>query len=234
MASLVESLSHRFNKNQLANKYLDEKTAKESAIKRLEEVTAKYKEELAKKDRELHELKKTTDYWGTDDFIIKKILEMRAKGLSPTIIRKKLELMDIDITSDHIMNVLQSELSPSHEAYFKEQELIFIDSLKINTDLLKHSSIDTLRTLKDYAFLNLEKMMNEGEEPKALKEIRQEIGSYESQISKLVLGIDENTKLDVQDEMLEKETKNYIDRVDKMINLGSLGDIVVVGKKDES
>jgi uncharacterized membrane protein len=92
-----------------------------------------------------------------DDAFVKKILEYKARKYAPTEIQYRLDMQGYDTTVALIERILDSEWTLEMEAFFKQCEENYLETVSINPALFRVSNLNKLQSLND----NYEKMLKE-------------------------------------------------------------------------
>ncbi|MGL5646991.1 MAG: hypothetical protein ACRDDY_03990 [Clostridium sp.] len=93
---------------------------------------------------------------GQDD-MVRKVLEYRARKLTPTQIQYKLEMQGYDATVELIERLLDSEWTLEMEAFFKKCEEEYLETVNINPALFRITNLTKLQAMNDA----YEKMLRE-------------------------------------------------------------------------
>lgn len=91
------------------------------------------------------------------DEMVKKILEYKARKLSPVQIQAKLELQGLEIGSEVIERILDSEWTLEMQVYFKQCEENYLETVNINPALFRVTNLTKLQVMND----KYEKMLKE-------------------------------------------------------------------------
>lgn len=192
-----------FTKTQLISKYIE----LTSQLTEVEQKAEKLDIENIHLKKQIETLNKKLDKFNTKDEIVKKILEYRARNYSPIFIRDKLKLDGIDYSLVAIKNILNSSLSTEMELYFNKCKQEYTESIKINTNLYKQSSIDEFQRLIDSAYEDLENC--DVEDIKTRDSLRNSIGKLIAQRDVLMKNIDETSEMDEEDTLAEEATEKW-------------------------
>lgn len=198
-SSYLDSLT----KPQLISKHID----LVSRFADLEKEKDKLESEVMQLKKQIDNLNKKLDKINTKEEIVKKILEYRARNYSPIFIRDKLKLDGIDYNLNTIKNILNSTLSTEMELYFNKCKQEYTESIQINTNLYKQSSIDEFQRLIDSAYEDLENC--DVEDIKTRDSLRNSIGKLIAQRDVLMKNIDEASELDEEDTLAEEATEKW-------------------------
>lgn len=211
-------LEKAFNKTQLIDRCLEQ----EQTILDLENTikTLNNENTMLKKNNEI--LIRKYDKLTTEDYVIKKILELRAKNYSPVIIRDKLKLQGIEKTLKNIKDIISSELTTELELYFSKCKQEYAESIKINTTYYHQSSIDEIQRLIDSAYEDLENC--EEEDIIQRSKLRDSISNYISKRDTLMRNINEiKEEKDEEDTLAEENTEQWQKDSEKaIVNLYNL------------
>lgn len=203
-----------FTKDKLKERYIDlasQISEMESEIKELEEENIDLKKQLETYKRKLNR-------FNTPEKIVKKILEYRARNYSPIFIRDKLKLEGIDYDLKSIKDIINGDLDTSLELYFNKCKQEYSESIKINTNFYKQSSIDEFQRLIDSAYEDLENC--DKEDIKMRDSIRNSIGKLIGQRDVLMKNIDEASEMNEEDTLAEEATQKWSnDSEDGIVNL---------------
>lgn len=211
-------LEKSFNKSELINRCLEQ----EQTIIDLENEIKNLRNEnlLLKKNNDI--LTRKFDKVTTDEYVIKKILELRSKNYSPVIIRDKLKLQGIDKTLKSIKDIISSELTTEQELYFSKCKQEYAESIKINTTYYHQSSIEEIQRLIDSAYEDLENC--EEDDIVQRSKLRDSISNYLSKRDVLMRNISEiREEKDEEDTLAEESTEQWQKDSEKaIVNLYNL------------
>lgn len=219
-------LEKSFNKSELINRCLEQ----EQTIIKLENEIKSLKNENALLKKNNDALTRKYDKVTTEDYVVKRILELRAKNYSPVIIRDKLKLQGIDKSLKNIKDIISSELSTELELYFSKCKQEYAESIKINTTYYHQSSIDEIQRLIDSAYEDLENC--DEEDMGQRSKLRDSISNYLSKRDVLMRNISETTDMTEEEEKMNETFETYKDASDKIILKLSSTDIKVIGDDD--
>lgn len=219
-------LDKAFNKSDLINRCLE----LEQTIINLENENKTIKIENINLKKINDSLTRKFDKITTDTYVSKKILELRAKNYSPTIIRDKLLLQGIDKPLKVIKDIISSELSTELELYFNKCKQEYAESIKINTSYYHQSSIDEIQRLIDSAYEDLENCSEEDLNQRS--KLRDSISNYLSKRDTLMRNISETSDNTAEDEKMNETFESYKDTSDKIILKLASSDIKVIGDDD--
>ena len=221
-------LEKNFNKEQLIDRIL----MQEAQLFDSEEKYNKLFSELAETKKTLNTLQRKLDRLNTEDDIIKKILEFRARTMSPIKVLEKLKLEGIEkVSLQKIKDIINTELSIDNQLFFDKCRKAYIESLQINTTLYKQSSIDEIQCLIDSA---QEDLMNaDVEDVKIRSSLRSEIANYTEKRDKLMKNIDENVSDKEEEIILNESMEEFKSFTANIFNFNSLGVIEKIGGEDE-
>lgn len=219
-------LEKAFNKTQLIDRCLEQ----EQTILDLENTikTLNNENTILKKNNEI--LIRKYDKLTTEDYVIKKILELRAKNYSPVIIRDKLKLQGIEKTLKNIKDIISSELTTELELYFSKCKQEYAESIKINTTYYHQSSIDEIQRLIDSAYEDLENC--EEEDIIQRSKLRDSISNYISKRDTLMRNINETGEITEEEEEMNETFESYKNTSDKLILKLSSEDIKIIGDEN--
>lgn len=219
-------LEKSFTKEQLVNRCLDQ----EQQIIQYEDIIKELKNENATLKRNNDSLIRKYDKLTTNDFVVKKILELRAKNYSPVIIRDKLKLIGIDKDIKYIKDTISGELSTELDLYFSKCKQEYAESIRINTTYYQQSSIDEIQRLIDSAYEDLE--LCEADDIVQKSKLRDSISNYLSKRDTLMRNIDEASDISEEDEKMNESFESYKSATDDIIAKISVGNIRVIGDDD--
>lgn len=214
-------LQQNFNKDQLIERIL----LQEAQILELENKNTKIHREYVILEKKFDVLNRKYNKLSNED-LVKRILEFKARNLVPTAIREKLILEGQDIELSFIKDVYNSELDLDLELYYKQCVEKYSETIRINTTLYKESSIAEFNKLIGYAYETLD--MVDREDSKARMSIMDSITSYLEKRDKLMKNIDDAGNLTEQDEALNETTENFKESSRNVIKLFS-ENIKVIG-----
>lgn len=204
----------KFNKDKLIERCID----LVAQLDRAEKATQKFEKENIELIKKVESLQKKLEKYDTEDAIIKKILEYRARNYSPVFIRDKMILEGVDITLSTIKNILNGDLSTEHELFFKKCKQEYSESIKIDTSYYKQSSIDEFQRLIDSAYEDLENC--DPEDIKTRDSLRNSISKMIAQRDILMKNIDENGDRTEEDDIADEATKKWSkESEDSIINI---------------
>lgn len=211
-------LEKSFNKSELINRCLEQ----EQTIINLEnELKSLRNENLTLKKNNTTLIRKI-DKVTTEDYVVKKILELRAKNYSPVIIRDKLQLQGIEKDLKSIKDIISSELSTEMELYFSKCRQEYAESIKINTTYYHQSSIDEIQRLIDSAYEDLENC--DEDDIVQRSKLRDSISNYLGKRDVLMKNINEiKDEKDEEDTLAEETTEQWQKDSEKaIVNLYTL------------
>lgn len=216
----------KFTKSDLMTRCADQ----EQTIIGLEEELKKLRLENSSLKKNNDSLIRRYDRLTTNDFIIKKILELRAKNYSPVIIRDKLKLMGIDKDVKYIKDIISGELSTELDLYFSKCKQEYAETIRINTTYYQQSSIDEIQRLIDSAYEDLE--LCDSDDINQKSKLRDSISNYLSKRDTLMRNIDEASELSEEDEKMNESFESYKSATNDIIAKISVGNIKVIGDDD--
>lgn len=202
-----------FTKEQLVSRCLE--TEKEKMD--LEDAINSLKNELSNLTKEHEKLKRKMNKLMLEEDVIKIILEYRARNYSPVLIRDKLKLQGYEIDSKSIKDVINGELSLDLEKYYNECKAKYIESIKINTNYYKQSSIDEIQRLIDSAYEDLENCTTD--DIKTRDSLRNSIGNFIAKRDMLMKCIDENSELTEEEQYVNDTIEDYKANSGKIIKI---------------
>lgn len=200
-----------FSKEQLVDRCVEQGTR----ILNLEEDNKKLISENLSLKKTISNLTRRLDRITTDDFTIKKVLELRAKNYSTVTIKEKLKLQEIDLDIQKIKDIINSELSPDLELYYSECKKKYEESININTNYYKQSSIDEIQRLIDSAYEDLENC--DFEDIKQRSALRDSIGSLIAKRDNLMKNIDESGELTEEETYVNETVDSFKETSNKII-----------------
>ncbi|MGL5458919.1 MAG: hypothetical protein ACRDBY_04825 [Cetobacterium sp.] len=211
-------LEKNFNKEQLIDRILMQEAQLFDSEEKYNKLFADFNS--AKKQNVT--LQRKLDRLNTEEDIIKKILEYRARNYSPTMIVEKLRLESIEkIDVTKVKDIINGELNPELELYYNKCKQEFTESIKINTTYYKQSSIDEFQRLIDSAYEDLEN--SDKEDIKLRDSLRNSISNLIAKRDNLMRNIDEASVADEEDEIADEATQEWIkDSEDSIINLSKI------------
>ncbi|MGL5962565.1 MAG: hypothetical protein ACRCZ0_11550 [Cetobacterium sp.] len=203
------------DKNFTKEKLIDRVLMQEAQLMELEEKYKKTVSELVESRKALNGVKRKLDRLNTDEELLKKILEFRARSYSTSAIVKKLELEGFDTNLLQVKDLLTADLSLDMEAYYSACKAKYIESISINTNYYKQSSIDEFQRLIDSAYEDLEN--SEPEDIKLRDGLRNSIGGLIAKRDSLMKNIDETKEVDLEDELADESTKEWAEESESAI-----------------
>lgn len=215
------------DKNFTKEKLIDRVLIQESQMLDLEEKLNKTNNEITSLKKQNESLKRRLDRMNTEDFLVKKVLEYRARNYSPILIVEKLRLEGIDkINLSTIKDIVTGDLSTELELYYNKCKQEFTESIKINTTYYKQSSIDEFQRLIDSAYEDLEN--SEKEDIKLRDSLRNSISNLIAKRDNLMKNIDEASLSDEEDEITNEATQEWIkESEDSIINLTKIMELKI-------
>lgn len=221
-------LEQNFTKKELIDKILN-------AELRLFET----EQQLTKAQKEAEYFRKNYDIaqrklskFNTEDSIIRKILEYRARTMSPIKILEKFRLDGFEekVNLQKIKDIINSDLSTENQLFFDKCRKNYIESLQINTTLYKQSSIDEIQSLIDSA---QEDLINcDYEDMKTRSNLRYEIANYTEKRDKLMKNIDENVVDTNEENILNESMEAFKEFTTNIFDFSKLGQIDKIGGED--
>lgn len=180
-----------------------------------------FSENLALK-KQLDVFKRKIDKYNTEESIIKKILEYRARNYSPTMIVEKMRLEGIEnINISKIKDIVNGDLNLELELYYNRCKQDFTESIRINTSYYKQSSIDEFQRLIDSAYEDLENA--DSEDIKQRDSLRNSISNLIAKRDNLMKNIDESSMADEEDDISNEATQNWVkESEDSIVNIGKI------------
>lgn len=204
-------LDKAFTKDKLIDRVL----LQETQLFELEEKYNKLNVELTETKKALNLAKRKLDRLNTDDELLKRILEFRARNYSTSAIVKKLDLEGFNVTLTQVKDLISSELSLEMESYYTECKNKYIESISINTNYYKQSSIDEFQRLIDSAYEDLEN--SEPDDIKMRDGLRNSIGGLIAKRDSLMKNIDEAKETTEEDDLANEETKAWVEESESAI-----------------
>lgn len=179
----------------------------EELERELDEVKSSYSEMSEKLERGENVLL-------TDDGIIKKVLELRAKNYAPSLISEKLSYLGVEVSTNRVKDIVNSELSAEHELYLSQCKKAYEEAIKINSSVLKQTSIEEIQRLIDSCYEDLERL--ETDDIKLRSSLRIEVKGLINERNNLIKNIDsfietqEDVEISDMLEEFEQESNNII------------------------
>lgn len=200
------SILDKFNKEQLYTKWQEEKAKRQE----LEDELSKKSREWTRKE---NMLTKTIEELKTDSFVdkqdkevLKKILDMRAKRLSPVDIHYKLDILGIDIELDEIETFLASELPQDLKEYYQDKKNKWLENIKMNSKEYRFALLEELQTQLDRAKKYQEYCGDLQEAHAVGKDIRAILDSME----KVAKNLDDVSPVNVEKDRADDKTQEYM------------------------
>ena len=217
-------LDKAFTKDKLIDRVL----LQETQLFELEEKYNKLNVELTETKKALNLAKRKLDRLNTDDELLKRILEFRARNYSTSAIVKKLDLEGFNVTLTQVKDLISSELSLEMESYYTECKNKYIESISINTNYYKQSSIDEFQRLIDSAYEDLEN--SEPDDIKMRDGLRNSIGGLIAKRDSLMKNIDESKETTEEDDLANEETKAWVEESESaIVNLAHIMEMKLGG-----
>jgi len=144
----------------------------------------------------------------TDKEIINKILSYFAKGCTYKTIYDKMLFNNYEGSIEYISEICKNveDLDNEHLLYYKEQVVIYEESLKINPDIMKDTLVQVLNQLINDASMDLEKVDDIAEKRK----LREEINKHAKELSVLLKTIvDDKDSVDDKRDIANKVMEGY-------------------------
>ena len=207
------SILDKFNKEQLYTKWQEEKAKRQE----LEEELAKKSREWSKKEniltKTVDELKSTQFIETQNEDVLKKILDLRAKRLSPVDIHYKLDILGIDIELEEIETFLASELPKDLKEYYQDKKNKWLESIKMNSKEYRYALLEELQTQLDRAkkYQDLQEAHTVG------KDIRALLDSME----KVAKNLDDVSPVNVEKDRADDKTQEYMKASREVVKLST-------------
>lgn len=200
------SILDKFNKEQLYLKWQEEKAKRQE----LEDELAKKSREWARKEnvltKTIDELKSTEFVDKQDEEVLKKILDMRAKRLSPVDIHYKLDILGIEIELEDIETFLASELPTHLKEYYQDKKNKWLENIKMNSKEYRFALLEELQTQLDRAKKYQEYCGDLQESHAVGKDIRAILDSME----KVAKNLDDVSPVNVEKNRADDKTQDYL------------------------
>jgi hypothetical protein len=211
------SILDKFNKEQLYTKWQEEKAKRQE----LEEELAKKSREWSKKEniltKTVDELKSTQFIETQNEDVLKKILDLRAKRLSPVDIHYKLDILGIDIELEEIETFLASELPKDLKEYYQDKKNKWLESIKMNSKEYRYALLEELQTQLDRA-KKYQEFCGDLQEAHAVgKDIRALLDSME----KVAKNLDDVSPVNVEKDRADDKTQEYMKASREVVKLST-------------
>ena len=200
--------SDEITKKALVEKYGLELSKKDIEIKELNR-------EILSLEKKVKELNRGLSIYSTDDEIVKKILELRSKSFSPSLIQEKLKFIgvdqDIEVIKDIVYNIDALQLDMTQ--YYEECVNSYNERVKLNPEILKQASVDRNQRNIDLAQEMLERAINENLDQKVIKDWADKVDQYGKTLDALLKDVlvGDNTKdgsLHILDDVMDEYREN--------------------------
>lgn len=186
------------------------------------QLVEEYEKIIEEKDKEIYELKEQNkklrrgiSLLSTEEEAIKKILELRAKGFSPTKIQERLNFIGIDVDLENIKQIVENidELSPEMILHYKKALEDYEKQIRINPNILKQSSIDEIQFLIDTTKEMIKDTISNSEKSSYMRNLNEYIKTRNQLLKDVIMQTDEEQELlNLLDNEMEeyKETNKII------------------------